>query len=92
MIQSFKYRGLRLFFVNGSLRGIPASYSGKITRLLDSLDAALLPEDMNVIGFRFHGLKGAKKGIYSVSVSGNWRITFKFDVNGPFDIDLEDYH
>jgi len=52
----------------------------------------LLPEDMNVIGFRFHGLKGTKKGIYSVSVSGNWRITFKFDVNGPFDIDLEDYH
>ncbi len=92
MIQSFKHRGLRLFFVNGSLRGIPSVYSGKITRLLDSLDAALLPEDMNVIGFKFHGLKGTKKGIYSVSVSGNWRITFKFDVSGPFDIDLEDCH
>ena len=53
---------------------------------------ALLPEDMNVIGFRFHALKGTKKGVYSVSVSGNWRITFKFDVNGPFNVNLEDYH
>lgn len=92
MIHSFKHRGLQLFFVSGTLKGIPTTYSGKIARLLDALDAALVPEDMNVVGFKFHQLKGTRKDVYSVSVSGNWRITFRFDSNGAFNINLEDYH
>jgi proteic killer suppression protein len=92
MICSFKHRGLQLFFVSGILKGIPTIYSRKIARLLDALDAALVPEDMNVVGFKFHQLKGTRKDVYSVSVSGNWRITFKFDNNGAFNINLEDYH
>jgi MoaA/NifB/PqqE/SkfB family radical SAM enzyme len=76
---------IREFQAEKLMYGLGISYRGPKS-------LALLPEDMNVIGFRFHELKGAKKGIYSVGVSGNWRITFKFDVNGPFDIDLEDYH
>lgn len=47
---------------------------------------------MNVPGFRFHPLKGERKGSYAVSVSGNWRITFKFDGENAVDVDLEDYH
>jgi proteic killer suppression protein len=60
--------------------------------MLDRLDAAVVPEDMDLPGFKFHELKGKRKGIYAVSVSGNWRITFKFDGKGAFDVDLEDYH
>ena len=63
-----------------------------IERMLDRLDASVVPEDMDLPGFKFHELKGKRKGIYAVSVSGNWRITFKFDGEGAFDVDLEDYH
>lgn len=47
---------------------------------------------MNVPGFRFHQLKGGRKGSYAVSVSANWRITFKFEGENAVDVDLEDYH
>lgn len=60
--------------------------------MLDRLDAAIRPEDMNLPGYRFHGLKGDRKGTYAVSVSGNWRITFRFEKGDAVDVDLEDYH
>ena len=92
MIVSFQHKGLESFFTRGSYRAIPAQYSSRIERMLDRLDAAVVPEDMDLPGFKFHELKGKRKGIYAVSVSGNWRITFKFDGKGAFDVDLEDYH
>ena len=60
--------------------------------MLDRLDAALRSEDMNLPGYRFHSLKGGRKGSYAVSVSGNWRLTFRFDGEDAADVDLEDYH
>jgi toxin HigB-1 len=60
--------------------------------MLDRLDAAKTPNDMNLPGYRFHPLKGARKGTYAVTVSGNWRMTFKFDGEYAFDVNLEDYH
>lgn len=92
MIVSFQHKGLESFFTRGSYKAIPAQYSSRIERMLDRLDAAVVPEDMDLPGFKFHELKGKRKGIYAVSVSGNWRITFKFDGEGAFDVDLEDYH
>jgi len=56
------------------------------------LDAAAKPEDMNIPGFRFHRLTGDRKDTYTVSVTGNWRITFRFDGENAVDVDLEDYH
>jgi proteic killer suppression protein len=47
---------------------------------------------MNLEGYRFHRLKGRDKDRYSVSVSGNWRITFAFAGKDAVDVDLEDYH
>jgi proteic killer suppression protein len=47
---------------------------------------------MNLPGYRFHPLKGERKGQYAVSVSGNWRLTFRFDGEHAADVDLEDYH
>lgn len=60
--------------------------------MLDRLDSCGKPEDMNVPGFKFHQLKGERREHYAVSVSGNWRITFKFDGENVVDVNLEDYH
>ena len=92
MIQSFNHRGLELFFTKGSYKAIPAQYAARLERILDRLDAAIEPSDMNLPGYRFHGLKGIKKGRYAVFVSGNWRLTFRFDGDCVVDVDLEDYH
>lgn len=60
--------------------------------LLDRLDASTRPEDMNLPGWGWHPLKGDRKGTYAVSVSGNWRLTYKFAGVNATDVDLEDYH
>jgi len=92
MIVSFNHKGLEGFFAKGSYKAIPAQYSARIERILDRLDAAVVPEDMDLPGFKFHELKGKRKGVYSVTVSGNWRITFQFDGDSAIEVDLEDYH
>ncbi|MDO8703404.1 MAG: type II toxin-antitoxin system RelE/ParE family toxin [Sulfuricaulis sp.] len=61
-------------------------------RLLDRLDAASGPQDMNLPGFGFHLLKGDRKGVYAIDVSGNWRITWRSGPDGAYDVNLEDYH
>ena len=92
MIVSFCHKGLELFFTKSSYKGIPAQFFARIERILDRLDASKEPEDMNVPGYKFHALKGQRKGQYAVSVSGNWRITFEFDGQDAININLEDYH
>lgn len=91
MISSFHHKGLEVFFVKGSYTAIPAQYAARIERMLDRLDASIVAEDMNLPGYKFHELKGKRKGVYSVAISGNWRMTFKFDVNSAIEVDLEDY-
>ena len=92
MNRTFKHKGLERFFSKSAYRGIPAQYAARIERLLDRLDAAVKPDDMDLPGYRFHPLKGDRKGTYAVSVSGNWRMTFRFVGEDASDIDLEDYH
>ena len=92
MISTFKHKGLELFFTKSSYKGIPAQYAAKIERILDRLDAAKEPEDMDLPGYKFHPLKGDRKGVYAVSVTGNWRITFEFDGQDAVNVNLEDYH
>ena len=92
MIRNFRHRGLQRFFGKGDHRGIPAEFGPCIERLPDRLEAAAKPNDMNLPGCKFHGLKGDRKGAYAVTVSGNWRITFAFDGEDAVDVELEDYH
>lgn len=92
MIRSFRHRGLERFFTRSDYRGIPAQFAPRLERLLDRLDASTKAEDMNLPGYRFHGLKGDRKGSFAVSVSGNWRLTFRFEGEDAADLDLEDYH
>jgi toxin HigB-1 len=92
MIRSFRHRGLERFFARSDYRGIPAQFAPRLERMLDRLDAATKPEDMNLPGYKFHPLKGARKGVYAASVSGNWRLTFEFEGEDATVVDLEDYH
>lgn len=92
MIRNIRHKGLLRFFSASETKGINAKQAPRIGRLLDRLDAASKPEDMNLPGFGFHGLSGFNPKRYAVSVSGNWRITFAFDGEDAVDVDLEDYH
>ena len=64
----------------------------KVERILARLDQALVIEDMNLPGYRLHELKGDLKGFWSVSISGNWRIIFRFESGKACDIEMIDYH
>jgi len=92
VIKSFKHKGLDGFFYDGSRKGINVQHEGKLGRILDRLDASENPQDMNLPGFRLHELKGKEEGTWSVWVSGNWRITFRFDGNDAIVVDYRDYH
>jgi proteic killer suppression protein len=92
VIRSFRHKGLERYFTTSERKGIDAKQESRIRRILDRLDASAKPEDMSLPGYGFHSLKGARKGIYAVSVSGNWRITFRFQEGDAFDVNLEDYH
>ena len=92
MIKTFRHKGLERFFTKSERRGLDAKQLDRIERLLDRLDAVTKPEDMNLPGYKFHALKGPRKGTYAVSVSGNWRLTFRFVAGDAVDVDLEDYH
>ena len=65
---------------------------GKLLRVLSALAEAKRPEEMNLLGFRFHPLRGELKGHYAVSISANWRVTFRFAGENAVDVDYLDYH
>ena len=60
--------------------------------MLTTLDSAKRPEDMNAPGWRLHPLTGNLAGHYSVTVNGNWRMTFVFDGDDAELVDYQDYH
>ena len=92
MIKSFRHKGLRRFYETGSMVGIQAQHKKRLRILLVALDTASTIDDMDVPGFRLHPLKGKRKGIWSITVSGNWRITFEFKDGNAYVLDYEDYH
>lgn len=83
---------MEAFFTRDLRKKLPPEKIEKIARLLDRLDASRMPQDMNLPGLGFHALKGNQKGRFAVSVSGNWRLTFRFDGEDAVEVDLEDYH
>jgi proteic killer suppression protein len=92
MIMSFKHKGLAKFFVNGSTAGIQAQHAMRLRLILGRLQGATQPKDMNLPGLRLHQLSGKRADIWSVSVSGNWRVTFRFVEGHAEVVDYEDYH
>ena len=92
MIKSFRHRGLERYFTRGSKAGIQAAHEKRLRLILARLNASSSPRDMNLPGLRLHELTGDRKGTWSVSVSGNWRITFRFEGDDAIVVDYEDYH
>jgi len=92
MIRSFRHKGLKLLFEKADRRKIPQEYADKIERILARLEEASEVGNMDLPGFRLHPLKGDLAGFWSVAVSGNWRIMFRFEDGHASDVDLIDYH
>ena len=92
MIKSFRHKGLRRLYETGSTAGIQASHRKRLRIRLIALDTATVIEDMDIPGFKLHPLKGDRKGLWSIAVSGNWRITFKFKDGNSHIVNYEDYH
>ena len=88
----FKHNALRRFWERNDARRLPPDMLDRISDLLDDLDAAQQPANMNLPGLRLHQLAGNRRGTWSVRVSSNWRLTFRFEGSEAVDVNLEDYH
>ena len=92
MIVSFAHKGLEAFFLTGSTKGIQAKHAAKLELILDLLDQAERPEQMHFAGSDLHQLKGNLRGHWSVKVSGNWSVTFRFEDGNAHVVNYHDYH
>ncbi len=92
MIKSFVHKGLEVFFYDGTKKGIKPQHAQKLADILDTLDSAMDIKDMNYPGSGLHQLKGKKKGLWAVKVTGNWRVTFNFKEGNAESVNYEDYH
>ena len=91
-IKSFRHKGLGRFFTTGSTAGIQGKHADRLRIILGRLHVSVEPKDMNLPGLVLHELKGTPKGEWSVRVSGNWRITFRWTGKDVELVDYEDYH
>ena len=92
VIKSFRHKGIERFFRTGSKAGIQAAHAARLGRQLAALDTAKTPADMNLPGWDLHPLKGRLANHWSISVNGNWRLTFTFENGDAVLVDYQDYH
>jgi len=92
-ILGFRHKGLRGLFEDDDASGIQTQLAKKLKRMLAALDKATAIDDLETLpGWRLHLLKGGLKGFWSLTVSGNWRLVFRFRDGHAIDVDLIDYH
>jgi proteic killer suppression protein len=92
MIRSFRHKGLEQFFLTGSRASIQPRHARRLQLILARLHTSTGPQDMRLPGLQLHPLSGDRGGEWAVSVSGNWRVTFRFDGTDAISVDYEDYH
>lgn len=92
MIKTFKHKGLHTFFETGSKAGIQPHHASRLSRQLLRLEQSKVAADMNLPGWRLHSLEGVLLNHYSVTVNGNWRMTFMFEGEDAILVDYQDYH
>jgi toxin HigB-1 len=92
MIVRFRHKGLERLFGAGDTRGIAAQHAKRLRRMLAALNESASPQGMNLPGWRLHPLSGRLRGYWAVTVSGNWRLVFRFEGENAADVDLVDYH
>ena len=92
MIKSFKHKGLELFYRSGKATGINPNHKKKLRLQLAALETADVIDDLDLPGYRLHPLKGEKESVWSITVNGNWRLTFEFSQGNVHILNYEDYH
>ncbi len=92
MIIGFNHKGLADFYESDSKKGIQPAHARKLGMILDALDAAASENQLNLPGFGLHRLKGDMAGFWSITVNGNWRVTFRFKGADVEQVDYQDYH
>ena len=92
MIASFKHRGLKALYDGRTARRVAPEHIQKLRDILGVIDRSQRTQDVDLPGLRLHSLKGELKGHYAVTVSGNWRVTFRFEEGDVVDVDYLDYH
>ncbi len=92
MLRTLRHRGLKRLFERGDKSKLRPDQVGRIEEILSRLDVAVGTKDLNTPGYRLHPLKGNLQGFWSVRVSANMRIIFRFEAGDVFDVDLIDYH
>jgi len=92
MIIRFRHNGLERLYTTGNTSGVSADLVKRLKVRLGLLASAKAPQVMNLPGYRLHPLVGDLKGYWSVTVSGNWRLIFRFEGEDATDVDLVDYH
>ncbi|MDR3055190.1 MAG: type II toxin-antitoxin system RelE/ParE family toxin [Zoogloeaceae bacterium] len=92
MIKHFLHKGIQAFFETGSKAGIRPDHASRLARQLRRLDDACAPSDMNIPGWKLHSLSGGLAGHWSVTVNGNWRLTFSFESEDAVLVDYQDDH
>lgn len=92
MIITIRHKSLRLYFEEGSGAKLPGDQLSKIARILTVLDAVSSEDDIKQLGSGIHKLTGNLKEFWSIKVSSNYRIIFRFEAGDVFDVDYMDYH
>lgn len=94
-LESFRHKGLRQLHADGTAKGVPPASVDKLKKLLLALETADSLDNLEKFpGWKLHPLKGDLKGMWSLTVTGNWRLIFRYDPanNSAADLDLIDYH
>ena len=92
MIRTFRHKGLQALYEGKRSAKVARSHVSKLERILSALDEAAGPHEMDLPGYRLHRLRGQSKGYFSIWVSGNWRVTFRFEGVDAVDVNYTDYH
>lgn len=92
MIRSSRHKSLEAFYAKGTKAGIQAHHAAKLRVQLFALSRAGKTEDLVAPGWRLHPLSGALAGYWSITVSGNWRLVFRFVGSDVELVDYLDYH
>ena len=92
MIRNIAHKGLRRFFLEGSKAGIQPNHAERLQSVLARLNTAATIEDVRFPGSGLHALESSLKGHWAVTISGNWRVTFRFENGDAFEVNYQDYH
>ena len=92
MIRTFRHKGLKRLYQRGDSSKLRADQAQRIALALADLDDASEPADLDLPGYRLHPLKGDLRGFWSILISANWRIIFRFEQGDAYDVNLIDYH